>query len=560
MKFLIGEDLECDLDSLVETRLLVQAGSGAGKSHFLRRLLEQTFGKIQHLVIDTEGEFATLRERFDYVLAAKEGGDTAAEPRIAPLLIRRLLELQASAILDISELKPAARVEFVRRVAETLVDVPRKFWNPLLLVIDEAQIFCPQKGDAASMNAINDLMGRARKRNFCPVLATLRLSMLHKDSAMLCQNKLIGQSMEVDAKRAADELGLAGRDRWRQLMTLERGHFYAFGPAISRVVTKVVVGDTLTKPPPRGARSMPPPVAPEKVRLLLPQLADLPAEAEAERESIQALKGQVTGLRRELTAAARIAPPPDEAVIERHVQAAVKTATRDQEAKIATERRQHERLRKNVGDVAARLLKAVDGTEPVPQISQPVSPAPRRDPEAVTAPPPAQVSQPVSQNGTDGLRKGAVRILAELARRYPLHWTRSQIAQLTAFTASGGTFTTYLGDLRRAGYIEVAGRDVSITDDGLAAVGDVPSAPTTHDEIMAMWREKMRSGEFRLLEVIVGAGPEGIDRAQLATETEYTMTGGTFTTYIGTLRRNGLITVQGPLLRATDLLFPEAER
>ena len=552
MKFLIGEDLECDLDSLVETRLLVQAGSGAGKSHFLRRLLEQTFGKIQHLVIDTEGEFATLRERFDYVLAAKEGGDTAAEPRIAPLLIRRLLELQASAILDISELKPAARVEFVRRVAETLVDVPRKFWNPLLLVIDEAQIFCPQKGDAASMNAINDLMGRARKRNFCPVLATLRLSMLHKDSAMLCQNKLIGQSMEVDAKRAADELGLAGRDRWRQLMTLERGHFYAFGPAISRVVTKVVVGDTLTKPPPRGARSMPPPVAPEKVRLLLPQLADLPAEAEAERESIQALRGEVTDLKRALALTKRATNPPDETMIARRVASAIQVVERA----LADERRKHDRLRQYVGTAAGRIVKAVDGAEPTPEVSQPVLPAPKREPESVTAPPPAQVSP----NGTDGLRSGAVRILRELARRYPLHWTRSQIAQLTAFTASGGTFTTYLGDLRRAGYIEVAGRDVSITDDGLAAVGDVPSAPTTHDEIMAMWREKMRSGEFRLLEVIVGAGPEGIDRAQLATETEYTMTGGTFTTYIGTLRRNGLITVQGPLLRATDLLFPEAER
>ena len=168
------------------------------------------------------------------------------------------------------------------------------------------------------------------------------------------------------------------------------------------------------------------------------------------------------------------------------------------------------------------------------------------------------MSSDVSPNGTEGLRKGAVRILTELARRYPLHWTRAQVAQLTAFTASGGTFTTYLGDLRRAGYIEVAGRDVSISDDGLAAVGDIPSAPTTHGGIMAMWREKMRSGEFRLLETIVGAGPEGIDRAQLAAETEYTMTGGTFTTYIGTLRRNGLITVQGPLLRATELLFPEA--
>ncbi|HET6372680.1 MAG TPA: hypothetical protein VFG76_05200, partial [Candidatus Polarisedimenticolia bacterium] len=46
---------------------------GGGKSWCLRRILEQTHGAIQHLVIDPEGEFASLRERFDYVHAAKHG-------------------------------------------------------------------------------------------------------------------------------------------------------------------------------------------------------------------------------------------------------------------------------------------------------------------------------------------------------------------------------------------------------------------------------------------------------------------------------------------------------
>ncbi len=40
MKFTLGGDLRCDLTVLVDTRLLVQANSGGGKSHTLRRLLE----------------------------------------------------------------------------------------------------------------------------------------------------------------------------------------------------------------------------------------------------------------------------------------------------------------------------------------------------------------------------------------------------------------------------------------------------------------------------------------------------------------------------------------
>src|SRR4051812_48871266 len=102
----IGNGVDCDLDRLVNTRLLVQANSGAGKSWALRRLLEQTHGRIQQLVIDPEGEFASLREKFDYVLAARQGGETLADPRTAKLLAERLLELGVSAILDIYELKP----------------------------------------------------------------------------------------------------------------------------------------------------------------------------------------------------------------------------------------------------------------------------------------------------------------------------------------------------------------------------------------------------------------------------------------------------------------------
>lgn len=42
----IGPGLPCDLDLLVDTRLLIQANSGGGKSWLLRRLLEQTHGRL----------------------------------------------------------------------------------------------------------------------------------------------------------------------------------------------------------------------------------------------------------------------------------------------------------------------------------------------------------------------------------------------------------------------------------------------------------------------------------------------------------------------------------
>ena len=49
-----------DLEELLATRLLVQGNSGSGKSHLLRRLLEQSAGHVQQVVIDPEGDFVSL--------------------------------------------------------------------------------------------------------------------------------------------------------------------------------------------------------------------------------------------------------------------------------------------------------------------------------------------------------------------------------------------------------------------------------------------------------------------------------------------------------------------
>ena len=73
--------LNVDLDKLLTGRLAVQGNSGSGKSWLLRTLLEGTHGAVQHLVVDPEGEYRTLREVFDdYVILAGEGGDLNITP------------------------------------------------------------------------------------------------------------------------------------------------------------------------------------------------------------------------------------------------------------------------------------------------------------------------------------------------------------------------------------------------------------------------------------------------------------------------------------------------
>src|SRR5713226_444861 len=105
-QIIAGDKLELDLPTLVDTRLLIQANSGGGKSWLLRLIAERA--GIQTIVLDNEGEFASLREAVD-VLLVGAGGELPANPRHAALLARRPLEYKVSAVVDLYELKLAER-------------------------------------------------------------------------------------------------------------------------------------------------------------------------------------------------------------------------------------------------------------------------------------------------------------------------------------------------------------------------------------------------------------------------------------------------------------------
>lgn len=48
------------LRTLLETRLMIQAGSGGGKSQAIRKVVEAIGTKVQQIIIDSEGDFSTL--------------------------------------------------------------------------------------------------------------------------------------------------------------------------------------------------------------------------------------------------------------------------------------------------------------------------------------------------------------------------------------------------------------------------------------------------------------------------------------------------------------------
>jgi hypothetical protein len=63
------------------------------------------------------------------------------------------------------------------------------------------------------------------------------------------------------------------------------------------------------------------------------------------------------------------------------------------------------------------------------------------------------------------------------------------------------------------------------------------------------------SGKRRMLETLARRCALRVTRAQLGTFAGFTASGGTFGAYLGALRRNGLVEVNGDQVRASETLF-----
>jgi Helicase HerA, central domain len=260
-----GESATLDLEELLATRLLVQGNSGSGKSHLLRRLLEQSAPWVQQTIIDPEGDFVTLAERFGHlVIDAEEHTERGLQVAGERARIHRV-----STVLNLEGLDAENQMRRAAAFLGGLFEVGRDYWYPMLVVVDEAQLFAPAiAGDVSdearklSLGAMTNLMCRGRKRGLAGVIATQRLAKLAKNVAAEAANFLMGRTfLDIDMARAADLLGMERRqaDAFRDL---ERGQFMALGSALSRRPLSVRIGPTDTSPRNATPRLMPLPEEP----------------------------------------------------------------------------------------------------------------------------------------------------------------------------------------------------------------------------------------------------------------------------------------------------------
>lgn len=261
-----------DLEELLATRLLVQGNSGSGKSHLLRRLVEQSASQVQQVLIDPEGDFVTLAERYGHVAIDAAEHTESGLVQVAG----RVRQHRISVVLSLENLEMDRQMRAAAAFLNGLFDAARDFWYPVLVVVDEAQLFAPaaagEVSDEArkvSLGAMTNLMCRGRKRGLAGVIATQRLAKLAKNVAAEASNFLMGRTfLDIDMARAADLLGMERRQA-EAFRDLQRGQFIALGPALSRRPLPIRIGTVETSGRSSSPKLVPPPPSLEDARDLL---------------------------------------------------------------------------------------------------------------------------------------------------------------------------------------------------------------------------------------------------------------------------------------------------
>ena len=538
--------VQVDLDRLLQTKLAILANSRGGKSWLMRSLLEGLHGHVQQLVVDVEGEYATLREVYDdYVILAKSGGDLDVdEATVGPVMVA-LLQADANVILDLYEFLPERRDKGTGKLLlserdavtaaaiEALMALPKGAWRHLLVAVDEAQTLAPEGRVTPAASALTDLVMRGAKRGYGAVFASQRLALLSNSLTSQCSNRIIGfHSLGNDVKRAGDELGFTKREA-DALRDLEPGHFYAFGPAISRRVVRVKSGPVKsTHPEPGGVVQPTPPTSASlgeviaSLRTVPPAHPDEGGLAEAERaryeREIARLREQIEGLEaqlatsREATTAPRVDAAPHKA------QEPAPPRPADQSA------------------------EKVHRTPPMPKVA-PLG----------TRSQPLQPTQPLPANPLPLPQQRILNALAELEVLGVTNLDRTTLAVLSDQSPKSSAYRGHLATLQREGYTHhPGGGAVALTDMG-RSLADTSAPPATVEALHRRWYAYLAPYERRLLAELIEVYPAPLSRDALAKRAGRSANSSAYRGALAHLKALGLTTHPGSgQVKANTLVFP----
>ncbi len=236
-----GKDVAIEAQELVTGRTCIIGQSGSGKSYLIAVLCERLLqNNIAFCIVDTEGEYFSLKEKFQLLWVGGEGADIDIETDFIDL-ITKSIENNVSLILDVSDVLDQRKL--VSNFTGKLYEIENQLRRPYLLLIEEADKFVPQSKD--SLKEIEEISKRGRKRGLGLLVATQRPSLVNKNVLSQCGNQFIGKLTTENDLKAVD-LFFADRKELELLPKLNTGEFFVMGNTVKEK-TRVQTSQRITQ-------------------------------------------------------------------------------------------------------------------------------------------------------------------------------------------------------------------------------------------------------------------------------------------------------------------------
>jgi uncharacterized protein len=556
----IAKNLAIPTDAVTETFAFL-AKRGAGKTYTAKVFVEELLkNQLQTVVIDPMGAWWGLRSSadgkgpgFPIAIVGGEHGDLPLEPTAGELIADLIVDEGVSAIIDVSLFSKGKRKEFVVAFAERLYHRNRA---ALHLVLEEADLFAPQRpqrGEERMLGAIEDLVRRGRGRGIGISLITQRSAVVNKD--VLTQTEcLVALRTTSPHDRKAIEAWIdvhgdkAERDViMDSLPSLPIGEAWFWSPGFMQELKRIKIRtaetfDSSATPKAGQTKRVPKTVAD----------IDLPAVKERMAETIERAKAtDPKELRKKVAALEKeLRTRPTEKQVER-VEVPVEVPVLSDDVS--------ERLEKAVVGLRDIASEIMDGLKLLPAKRLPERPAPRVQARPVQRPV-APKSIPTDDDGAP-LATAQQKILDALAWMEAMGFNvanRIQAAFLAGYSPSAGHFNNMVGGLRTRGLVAYPGDGlVALTEEG-RAYAELPSRPTTVEELQSAVLSKLQTAQRKILSVLLDEYPNELSRADLAERSGYSVEAGHFNNMVGSLRSLGLVSYpEKGFVVAVPLLFLE---
>lgn len=569
---------------------------GSGKSYAATLEAEQMYDAgAQFVALDPVGIWYGLRldgkgKGLPIPVFGGLHGDIPLEPTSGALIADLVVDRRLTCVLDVSQFEhDTDKARFAAGFASRFYFRMKASPAAVHIFLEECQEFVPQNPAKGEEQMLHDFVRMTKLgRNFGigMSLITQRPQEVSKKALNLTECLFAFQMTGAHERKAIrDWVHAVGADEniLDVLPTLDVAHAHVYSPQWLKISKVVKIAEKRT-----ADVSSTPAVGESKVQskpLAKVDLEQLRHEMAATIEKQKAddpaeLRKEIANLRRELRlAAAHGVPPMDEEHRLKEIAQAVQQAVADERRasavamrvlisgakaarQLVVEAHVHaENLVPRLAVVAEEFGKVIDRAElernELAPVMAPVSP-PRPSPVTSRE---TRVESPAGASGVSRPQQRMLNAMAQLAAMGLARAPRTIVAAMSGQSPSSSGFEKNMSTLRSSGYIHYPDADsLALTAEG-SAIADAGRIPLSLADLHGSVRDLVSGPQWRMLEALISAYPDSMDRGALAAQSNQSVTSSGFEKNLSTLRTLGFITYPSSSEAvATELLMPRGLR